>query len=77
MAYLHVYFKDEFILQYKRDQLYGIEDLVCKYYDAALWDKTPENIFWKIFLARTMYLQTYLFIRDTIAFVKLGILAFL
>ena len=30
MSLLHVFFKSEFIVQYKRDQLYGIEDLVCK-----------------------------------------------
>ena len=30
VSLLHVFFKSEFIVQYKRDQLYGIEDLVCK-----------------------------------------------
>ena len=30
VSLLHVFFKNEFIVQYKRDQLYGIEDLVCK-----------------------------------------------
>jgi len=25
---LHIYFQKEFVIQYKRDQLYGIEDLV-------------------------------------------------
>ncbi len=27
---LHVYFKNEFLLQYKRDTLYGINDFICE-----------------------------------------------
>jgi len=27
---LHIYFKNEFIIQYKRDTLYGINDFICE-----------------------------------------------
>ena len=29
-AMLHIFFKDEHIIQFKRDRLYTIEDFVCK-----------------------------------------------
>jgi hypothetical protein len=27
---LHLYFKNEYIIQYKRDSLYGINDFICE-----------------------------------------------
>ncbi len=30
-TFLHVYFKNEFLLQYKRDTLYGVNDFICEY----------------------------------------------
>ena len=29
-TFLHVYFKKEFLVQYKRDTLYGVNDFICK-----------------------------------------------
>lgn len=29
-TFLHVFFKNEFIIQYKRDTLYGVNDFICK-----------------------------------------------
>ena len=29
---LHVFFKNEYIIQYKRDVLYGVTDFICKYF---------------------------------------------
>lgn len=28
---LHIFFKDEFIMQLKRDALYGVNDFICEY----------------------------------------------
>ena len=28
-AFLHIFFKNEFVIQYKRDRLYGINDFIC------------------------------------------------
>ena len=43
VSLLHVFFKSEFIVQYKRDQLYGIEDLVCKSGFAILHIKVAKD----------------------------------
>ena len=57
---IHIFFKDEHIIQFKRDRLYTIEDFVCEYKDSyALQIKLLQSSAFKItHIISSLYILT-------------------